>query len=215
MSKHEALSIIELQNLRADVEQLLRGEKTLSELVFEVKHMFLPNSYLPKFILEKGGIGIGNQYGFGVDYTLKFNEDPPAALIPYCFRKPVGIFAIALICQLLDDRTMRKHVIDHLVFTWKPAYTEWLAEFVNALDERGLMHLIIEPILKDTCKFNTRTLRKNIVQLVGDEKMTGVIQAAERARKMASLYEITRWPACQGRGEHQDRKKMLSIDLNL
>jgi hypothetical protein len=52
MAKHEALSLIELQNLREDVERLLRGEKTLKELVFEVKNMLLPNRYLPSFILE-------------------------------------------------------------------------------------------------------------------------------------------------------------------
>lgn len=222
MAKHEPLSVVELQNLREDAVKLLSGEKTLKELVFEVKNMFLPNRYLPKFILDKAGIGIGSQYGYGLDYTLRFNQDPlkispepPQGLIAYGFQQPTATLALSFISQLLDDRTMRKHVIDYLVGDWKPGYKEWLAEFVNGLDGKSLMHLLLEPQLKDTGKLNTQDFRKGVLTYVVDEKIPQVIQAAEDARKLVALYELTKWPACQGRGGLLERKKMLSIDLSL
>jgi hypothetical protein len=217
MPKQETLSIIELQNLREDVERLLRGEKTLKELVFEVKNMFLPNRYLPNFIFEKAGIsiGIGSHYSHALVYKLKFKQDPPGGMIAYDFGQPEAIIAVALINQLLDDRTMRKHVIDHLVNVWAPRYREWFAVFTNGLEGRALMHLLLEPRLKETSKPSTLQLRKDILALVGNEKIAEVIQAAERVRKLVSLYELTRWPGCQGRGGHVDRKKVLSVDLNL
>lgn len=222
MAKHEPLSVVELQNLRESAEKLLSGEKTLKELVFEVKNMFLPNRYLPKFILDKAGIGIGSQYGYGLDYTLRFNQDPltlspepPEGLIAYGFQQPTAALALSFISQLLDDRTMRKHVIDYLVGDWKPGYKEWLAEFVNGLDGKSLMHLLLEPQLKDTGKLNTKDFRKSVMSLIGDERIAEVIQAAEQARKLVPLYELTKWPACQVRGGHLDRKQMLTMDMDI
>ncbi len=222
MAKQQALSIIELQNLRTDVERLLSGEKALKELIFEIKNMFLPNRYLPNFILEKAGINMGNQYGYGLAYQLHFSNDPlkviperPEGLITYMFEQPSAILGISYLGELLDDRTMRKHVLDHLVYAWKPGYKEWLAEFVNRLEGRALMHLLLEPALKETGKLSTLELRKDILLLVGEKKIAEVIQAAESARKLVPLYELTRWPGCQGRGGLLDRKNMLSVDMEL
>lgn len=222
MAKHEPLSVVELQNLREDAVKLLSGEKTLKELVFEVKNIFLPNRYLPKFILDKAGIGIGSQYGYGLDYKLRFNQDPltlspepPQGLIAYGFQQPTATLALSFISQLLDDRTMRKHVIDYLVGDWKPGYKEWLAEFVNGLDGKSLMHLLLEPQLKDTGKLNTKDFRKSVMSLIGEERIAEVIQAAEQARKLVSLYELTGWPGCQGRGGFLERKQILTMDMDI
>jgi hypothetical protein len=60
------------------------------------------------------------------------------------------------------------------------------------------MHLLLEPALKDTGKLSTRELRKDNLALLEDEKIAEVIQAAEQARKLVPLYELTRWPSVRG-----------------
>jgi hypothetical protein len=215
MAKDEVLSVVEMQNLRADVELLLSGQKQLSELILAVKNMFLPKRFLLKYILDKANIDIGCEYGFNAAYRKKYEEDPPENIIDHTFQEPVAQVAMTFANKLLVDHTMRKHALDHLASAWKSGYKHWLSVFVSRLEGKACMYLLLEAPLAKTGKINTKELRKEILLLISDEQIEQVVHAASHCGKLSALYELTRWKQCHLAGKSIDRKAMLEMDFDL
>lgn len=215
MSKTQALSIVELQNLRADVDKLLAGHTALDDVVFAVKHMLLPNAQLTKIILDRASIAPSNKYGFEVRYKISFNRDAPSDVMDHCFRQPEAVLAMSYISTLLEGRVTRKHVIDAVTYLWKPAYAEWLSEFVNRLSDKACIHFLLETPLKDTGKLNVAELRRGALSVIREDRKSGIILSAVGMNRLPELYELTRWEGCQSAGSRVERNKMLGMDFEL
>lgn len=215
MSKTQALSIVELQNLRADVDKLLAGHTALDDVVFAVKHMLLPNAQLTKIILDRASIAPGNQTVFEIQYKCRFNQDAPNDVMTHCFMQPEAILAMTSISALLEGKATRKHVIDAITMMWRPAYMEWLSEFMSRLSDKACIHFLLETPLKDTGKLNVAEIRRGALSVIREDRSHGLVLAAVELKKLPALYEMTRWEACQRAGNRAERTKMLDVDFEL